>query len=131
MKLLSFFRGNKKSYNELLIENNILKEQIKHMEDNFNLKLEIKDNEIKHLNDKITNFVSHSIKDIKKESNNSLESNDYSKLSRIESKIYKLHLNNQCTNYLDLEKVTSYKQNYLRNIISRIRKKGFKFEWYY
>lgn len=104
---------------------NVIRElelKLKHQEEIFNLKLSIKDNEIKNLN--------MALSTLQTEKSLNTEPIVKKKLSSQEERVLKYCSQYNCQNYNDLSKVTTLKISNLRNVVKNIRKKGHEFKFY-
>lgn len=129
MKFLSFF-SNKKSYSQLSTELEVLKSEIRNIEEKHILELKNKDLEINHLKEKLSQNLNLTTHISKISSNSSSDSLELPPLSRLERQVLELHVKFQCKDYTELSKVTNKTSVNLRNIVMRIKKKGYNFTWH-
>jgi hypothetical protein len=119
-----------KSYKELEFEIKELQNEIKRIEEVNLLKLELKEQEINNLKELLRHKESQYTKEVINSSNTSSESLENIKLTKTEKIIIKNFHNYQVKDYEELEKVTNKSKEHLRNIVSKLKKKGYTLEWY-
>lgn len=109
------------NYNEV----EILKSKIKELENKIELIEKIHNKELEIKDKEISLLKNYSLE--KKGNKTNLKN---IKLSNTEKKVISLHSKYQCKDYEDLHKVTNKNKAHLRNIVSKLKKKGYTLEWY-